>query len=127
MRTKRASEAGDALTETVLVVPALMLAIMLAFQVGLWWHGRHVVAAAARDAVRVARLEGSAPEAGRERAESFLAASSALVLDPHVEVESSGGRVRAVVTGRSVAVVPGMELLLRSAHSGVVEAPGAEL
>lgn len=52
-------EAGDAVSETVLVVPALMVLVMVVIQAGLWWHAQHVVTAVAREGVRAARLSGA--------------------------------------------------------------------
>jgi Flp pilus assembly protein TadG len=108
-------EAGDAVTETVILVPVLLLLIMVVIQFGLWYHAEHVVQAAAQEGVRAARAEGSTSDAGRERAEQFLASVGGSVIDgPQVESTRDGRQASVVVTGKAVAVIPGVHLDVRA-------------
>lgn len=116
------SQNGDAVTETVVVVPALMLLVILVIQVGLWWHAQHVVTAVAREGVKTARLSGSTAEDGRRRALGFLAATGGgVVLEPTVVVARANDRATAQVSGRAVAVLPGLALPVRSSAVGRTE------
>ena len=72
MSQRLRGERGEAVTETVLLVPVLLLLIMLVIQFGLWYHAEHVVQAAAQEGARAARAEGATAEDGRARAEQFV-------------------------------------------------------
>lgn len=108
-------EAGDAVTETVILVPVLLLLIMVVIQFGLWYHAEHVVQAAAQEGARAARAEGSTSDTGKQRAEQFLAAAGGSVIDtPEVVSTRDGRQASVVVTGKAVAVIPGVHLDVRA-------------
>jgi len=116
------SEDGDAVTEMVIVVPVLLLLIMTVVQFGLWYHAGHVVQAAAQEGVRTARsLDGTA-EAGRERAQRFLAATAAsLIHDPVVQASRDQEQASVEVSGTAVAVIPGLHLGVSARSVSVTE------
>ena len=110
------------MTETVLVVPALLLLISLVIQFGLWYHAQHVVQAAAQEGARAARMEGATAADGRARIEAFLAATgSGVVRSRTVDVQRTPDRVTVRVEGRAAAVVPGLRLGLRAEAASPVE------
>lgn len=108
---RRLSEDGDAVTETVIVVPVLLLLIMVVVQFGLWYHAEHVVQAAAQEGVRAARALDGTPADGKERARRFLAVTAAsLIKEPAVQATRDDRQAAVEVTGRAVAVIPGLHL-----------------
>ncbi len=50
------NERGDATTETVLIVPVLILLISVIISFALWFHASQVARSASQEGVRVARL-----------------------------------------------------------------------
>lgn len=111
MRRRLRAEDGDAVTETVIVVPVLLLLIMAVVQFGLWYHAEHVVQAAAQEGVRAARALDGTPEGGWERAHRFLAVTAAsLIEDPAIQATRDDRQAAVEVTGRAVAVIPGLHL-----------------
>lgn len=114
MRRGLRSEDGDAVTETVILVPVLLILIMAVVQFGLWYHAEHVVQAAAQEGVRAARaLEGTA-EGGRSRAQQLLAVTAAsLVENPVIQAARNDRQASVEVTGTAVAVIPGLHLGVR--------------
>lgn len=115
-------ERGEAVTETVVVVPALLLLIMTVIQFGLWYHAQHVVQAAAQEGVRAARAEGATADEGRARATMFIAqVGGQSVKGAEVASERSADVVTVRVHGEAPAVVPGLRLGVRAAAASPVE------
>jgi hypothetical protein len=107
--------------EAVLLLPVVILTIMTVVQVALFAHASRLADAAAREGARTLRLSG-APEAGEERATSFLERhGSQVVLDPVVGAETRNGAGSVEVTGHAVAVIPGLSLSVRGFSSGRIE------
>jgi Flp pilus assembly protein TadG len=65
-------DAGYGVVEVAIVWPAFLLLVMLAVQLTLVWHARHVAEAAARDGVRTARGYDSTAAAGQDAATAYL-------------------------------------------------------
>jgi Flp pilus assembly protein TadG len=115
-------ERGDAVTETVLLVPVLLLLILFVIQFGLWYHAQHLVQAAAQEGARAARAEYGTAEDGQERAERFLQeAGGESVSGPGVHAERTIDTVTVRVVGRAPAVVPGLRLSVRASATSPVE------
>lgn len=111
MTRRLRGEEGDAVTETVILVPVLLLLIMAVVQFGLWYHAEHVAQAAAQEGVRAARAEGSTSDDGKTRTEQFLAATGAAIIDgPVIVVTRNATQASVRVTGTVVAVIPGLRL-----------------
>ena len=106
MRRRLHGEEGDAVTETVILVPVLLLLIMTVVQFGLWYHAKQVATAAVTRAVDVARLPGATPDAGEREAADVLAGAGTLS-DPVVHVERSAEAATAEVHGQAPRLVPG--------------------
>lgn len=123
MRSRR-DQSGSTSLELVVLFPVLLLVIFGLVQGALWFHARNLAGGAAAEGVRVARAENGTPDAGRQRALTFLAdAGGADVLTDHsVQVTGDGQQVRAVVTGRSISVLPGVSgPLVEQSATGPVE------
>ena len=92
--------------------PILMLITFLVVQFALTWYGQEVAGVVAREAARVARVQGGTPEAlaaaevrGKEYA-TTVGGNGFTDLDVQV-VLLDPTTVRATVTGRSVEIIPG--------------------
>lgn len=115
-------ERGEAVTETVIIVPALLLLIMVVIQFGLWYHAQHVVQAAAQEGARAARAEGATADDGLERAMTFVAqVGGQSVHEPEVTSQRSSDGATVRVTGEAPAVVPGLRLGVSAAAVSPVE------
>jgi Flp pilus assembly protein TadG len=113
---------GEAVTETVILVPVLLLLIMLVIQFGLWYHAEHVVQAAAQEGARAARAQGATADDGRARAEAFVAAAGGqTVRSTAVTADRSPDTVTVRVTGEASMVVPGLHLGVSASATSPVE------
>ncbi|MFP5327440.1 MAG: TadE family protein [Acidimicrobiia bacterium] len=120
--SKGRNEGGEAVTETVIIVPTLLLLIMVVIQFGLWYHAQHVVQAAAQEGARAARAEGATADDGLERAMTFVAqVGGQSVHEPEVTSQRSSDGVTVRVTGEAPAVVPGLRLGVSAAAVSPVE------
>ncbi len=99
----------------VLAVPVLMLLVFLVIQFALWYHADNVAEAAAQEGVRAARaLDGSA-DAGRGRAEAFIASSApTMITEVSVLAERNRETARVEVTGTLRSIVPGLRLAVHA-------------
>ena len=115
-------ERGDAVTEVVIVMPALLLLIMVVIQFGLWYHAQNVVQTAAQEGARAARVTGATAADGHDRALAFIAqAGGGSVADPDVIAERSVGGVRVEVVAHAPMVVPGLTLGVHAAAASPIE------
>jgi Flp pilus assembly protein TadG len=122
MRRRWREESGEATTEMVLIVPVLLLLLLVVVQFGLWYHAQHVVQAAAQEGTRAARVEGATADDGSRRAELFLARSGGGVVDdPAVLADRTADQIRVEVSGRAVAVIPGLHLTVNAAATSPTE------
>lgn len=113
-------EDASSTTELVLLMPVVLLLVMLVVQFGLWMHARQVVLSAAQEALSVAQQLDATSDAGRSRAEEFLAQAGG-VRDAAVVVDREEASATASVTGTTPAVVPGLSLGVSAIVQGPVE------
>ena len=113
-------EDGSSTTELVLLMPVVLLLVMLVVQFGLWMHARQVVLSAAQEALSVAQQLDATSDAGRSRAEEFLAQAGG-VRQAVVVVERETTTATASVIGTTPAVVPGFSLGVSAVVHGPVE------
>lgn len=111
---------GSSTTELVLLMPVVLLLVMLVVQFGLWMHARQVVLSAAQEALSVAQQLDATSDAGRSRAEEFLAQAGG-VRDAAVVVDREPTTATASVIGTTPAVVPGLSLGVSAVVEGPVE------
>lgn len=119
----RRVERGSVTVEIAVLAPALLLVVFTIVQVGLWSYARSLALGAAQEGVAAGRAHQAAPEAGRVRAEQFLArAAGDSLLDPRVTVRATAGAVRVEVAGRSLSVLPGVPgMPVRQSAQGPLE------
>jgi Flp pilus assembly protein TadG len=119
---RRPRDAGISVVEVAITFPALLLMILLVFQVGLWWHARHLAEAAAREGARAARSLGGSAADGESRAEDYLGRLGPRMLirrDVSASRDATTATVRVHVT--VISVVPGLRLDADEHSSGPVE------
>jgi len=124
MDLRRRSDTGSTSLELVVLFPVLLLVVFGLVQGALWFHARNVASAAAVEGVQVARVETGTADAGRQRAANFLADAGGpdVLTGSTIEVTADAERVRVVVSGRSVSVLPGVPgLLVEQSAAGPVE------
>ncbi|HZD68901.1 MAG TPA: TadE family protein [Actinomycetes bacterium] len=116
-RARRAGPERGSATETAIVYPVTLLAIMAIIQFGLAYHAQHVALAVAQEGARSARLYRATNADGLARANRTLQAlnGGSVLRHPHVDVTRSAGNdwVRVTVSGDVVPVVPGLTLRIR--------------
>ncbi len=108
MRAALSRDDGSTSLELVIVFPVLLTVVVALVQYGLWFHARSLAQAAAAEGVAAGRAYESTLDAGRARAEDFLADHAGdLVLDPVVTaIAPSPGHVAVEVRARSLSLLP---------------------
>lgn len=102
-------ERGSVTVEIAVLAPVLLLVVFSIVQVSLWSYARSLALAAAQEGVAAGRVHGASVDAGRARAEAFLAASAGdSLLERDVRAGQAAGLVRVEVTGRALSVLPGV-------------------
>ncbi|MFI6501444.1 TadE/TadG family type IV pilus assembly protein [Nonomuraea typhae] len=105
------SERGVSAIELAFLMPIILAAALLIVQVALWFHGRQVAEAAAREGARVARAapaDASWEEEAKAKAESVVAAiGPRLLSEARADTSTREPDERWVsVTGSAVQVIP---------------------
>lgn len=114
-------ERGSVSLEAVLVMPAVLLTFAVLIQAVLYGFASHVVASAAREGARAARLSGD-PAIGRLQAERFLARfGSETVIGRQIDVNSDGHTMTVTVTGRAIHLLPGFAAGVDGRSAGPIE------
>lgn len=113
---------GSTSLELAIVFPVLLMLITAVIQYGLWFHARSVALTAAEEGVTAARTTGAHTGAGTDRALAFVAEhASASLLDPAAHQTATPTEVTVTVTGRSLAVLPGLAMAVTGTATGPVE------
>lgn len=100
----------------LVLAPVLLLALFGAVQVGLWYHAKNSLLAAAQSGATEARIVGG----GDPTATAQQVASQAGVQDIAVHSSKSGGMVTVTVTGRAtLAIDLGFGTISQSASAPV--------
>ena len=100
-------EAGIASTEVAIVMPAVLVLIMLIFQVGLFWHVKQAADVAAEEAVESAQLAAASEADGLAGANSILGQAGNLQnVVVTVDRDIGTGLVTVTVSGEAPAIVP---------------------
>jgi len=119
---RREADRGVGAVELVITMPALLLAVMLIVQVGLWQHAKHVALAAAQEGARAARQHDATAADGRQRAEAYLAELAPTILDPRtVTAERTATTATVRVRGEAVSVFPWLGFAVDEASTGSTE------
>ncbi len=115
MRTRLDSERGQASAELIAVVPALLLGVLIAAQLGIVGYALWSAGAAARAGARAAHVDGDAEAAARSALPGPLRSGAEVSQDDDVEVE---------VEVRVPALVPGLPRVPLRATAAL--GPGAD-
>ena len=108
--------------QAVLVFPALLFAVMLIIQFALYLHAQSVAEAAAQDGAAAARRADGSVSGGRAAVARSLGSLGPRMLSGRsVSVSRSVTVARVSVTGRVLAVVPGISLTVHETAAGPVE------
>ena len=101
-------ERGATVVELAIIMPIVLAVILLIVQSALWFHGRQVADAAAREGARLARIDSDTWETdAKERADEILQAVGPKLLDgATVETWQEGDRRGVEITATAVQVVP---------------------
>lgn len=115
-------EHGAATLEFVMLLPALLFAIMLVFQMGLAFHAKSVAEQAAQEGAAAARrFDGTAGQA-KAKAQGFLAQTASKIIEtPTVTVSRTGAEASVTITGTVVSIVPGVKMKVAETAGGPVE------
>jgi Flp pilus assembly protein TadG len=114
---------GSVTVEVAVLAPVLLLVVFTIVQVGLWSYARSLALGAAQEGVAAGRAYRAPADAGRLRAEQFLArAAGDSLLDAHVVARTTPGSLQVEVTGRALSVLPGIPgLPVRQHAQGPIE------
>jgi len=122
MNPRIRGDRGDATTEMVLTVPALMLVVFLIIQFGVWYHANNVAEAAAQEGVRAARVMDGTAAAGQTTAASFMARNApGAVTGTVVSVTRNTNITQVDITATLAAIIPGIHLPVHATAVSPVE------
>jgi len=123
LSTRLCNDRGSASTELVIVMPLLLLLVLASVHVGLWFHARHVVDAAAQEGARAARAADATDTDGERRARQMLdTLGSTAVTDRTVTVSRDARFVTVTITGNAPPIVPGLVLPVSATSTSPIEA-----
>lgn len=120
-------ERGATVIELAMLMPIVLAVVLLIVQVTLWFHGRQVADAAAREGARIARAGGSDgwQEAAEGKARQIVQAiGPQLLKNAQAQAWEQGDQRGVEVTGSAVQVVPllpEMTFTITSRFGGPIE------
>jgi Flp pilus assembly protein TadG len=116
----RSGDRGD-VAPLVVLTPITVFLVMLVIQMGLFFHARSIVAAAAQDGARAAQLEGGTEADARLAAAQILAGSESLLINEQVIVVSDEDEVTVTITADLNSLVPFWDGSLSASATGPKE------
>jgi Flp pilus assembly protein TadG len=90
----------------VILAPLTVFLVMFVVQIGLVYHGRSVLSAAAQDALRAAQTEGSGSGDGYQAADRLLAGSDDMLTNRSVSVSRGVDMVTVTISADIPSLVP---------------------
>ncbi|MEU4404519.1 TadE family protein [Streptosporangium sp. NPDC023963] len=104
----RGGERGATVVELAIIMPVLLVVILLIVQTALWFHGRQIADAAAREGARLARVDTESWQQDAEsRAQELIRTVGPKLLEgATVTAWEEGDRRGVEVTASAVQVVP---------------------
>ncbi|WP_189243319.1 TadE/TadG family type IV pilus assembly protein [Planobispora rosea] len=108
MAENRDRERGATVVELAMIMPVVLVVVLLIVQFALWFHGRQVADAAAREGARLARIDSESWQGDAEaRADEVIRAVGPKLLEgATVTAWEEGDRRGVEVTATAVQVVP---------------------
>ena len=111
---------GD-VAPTVILAGLSMLLVMFVIQMGMYFHGRSVMNAAAQDGARAAQIENATEADAISAANQILAGSNNLFNNEQITVSRSTDGVTVQITAEIASVFPGWSGALTATASGPTE------
>ncbi|WP_436760282.1 TadE/TadG family type IV pilus assembly protein [Streptosporangium sp. V21-05] len=104
----RGGERGATVVELAIIMPVVLVVILLIVQTALWFHGRQIADAAAREGARLARVDTESWQQDAEsRAQELIRTVGPKLLEGATVTAWEEGDMRGVeVTASAVQVVP---------------------
>jgi hypothetical protein len=106
----RPGERGATVIELALLMPLVLAVVLLVVQAALWFHGRQVADAAAREGARLARVAGVSAgwkaDAEARAVQLLRAVGPELLHDARVQAWEKGDQRGMEITGNAIRVVP---------------------
>lgn len=102
----------------VVVTPIMVFMVMLVIQMGLYFHARSVMSAAAQDAARTAQHDNGSVADAYLAADQILAGSGSLVRNQSVAVNQTETEVTVTIAGEVTSLVPFWQAQVSVAASG---------
>ncbi len=94
-------------TEVAVIMPALIIVIMMVFQVGMFWHAKQAADVAAEEAVEAAQVATATEADGYSGAASILGQAGNLRnASVTVNRDEAAGTVTVTITGNAPAIIP---------------------
>ncbi|OKI73984.1 pilus assembly protein TadE [Micromonospora sp. CB01531] len=118
------AERGANPVELAVVMPAILVLLFASIQVAVWFVARSTALNAAQTGVNAQRALQAPPDAGRNRASTFLRAAGDWLVDwqdPGPTCTTAATEVTCTVSGRSLSVIPGIHFPVRQTAHGTVE------
>ncbi|MFE9206061.1 TadE family protein [Micromonospora sp. NPDC007230] len=118
------AERGANPVELAVVMPAILVLLFASIQVAVWFVARSTALNAAQTGVNAQRAFQAPPDAGRDRASTFLRAAGDWLVDwqaPGPTCTTAATEVTCTVSGRSLSVIPGVHFPVRQTAHGTVE------
>jgi len=122
MHPRIRGDRGDATTEMVLTVPALMLVVFIIIQFGIWYHVNNVAEAAAQEGVRAARVMDGTAIAGQATAAAFMVRNApGAVTGTVVSATRNVNTAQVDIDATLAAIIPGIRLPVHATAVSPVE------
>ena len=90
----------------VVVTPVMVMVVMLVIQMGLYYHARSVMSAAAQDGARAYQNENGTDTDARFAANQILNGSGSLLENELIAVSASGSLVTVTITAQVTSLIP---------------------
>jgi hypothetical protein len=100
----------DGFADAIIVLPGVILIVLVALQIALYYVGSNVAQAAATASYSDARAYQSTPSAGHTAGNQVLKQTSGYLTSPSVEVDRAATTVTVTVTGHAVSLLPFLTL-----------------
>ena len=117
---ERGGERGD-VAPTVILTALTVFLVMFVIQMGLYFHARTVLNAAAEDGARAAQVRGGQAADGEAAIDQILAGSPTLLAGPTRTVTVSADTVTVELTAQVPSLVPFWTGTVSARSSGPVE------
>ncbi|MET8832402.1 TadE family protein [Micromonospora sp. NPDC004540] len=117
-------ERGANPVELAVVMPAILVLLFASIQLAAWFVARSTALNAAQTGVNAQRALQAPPDAGRDRATTFLRATGDWLVDwqnPGPTCTATATEVTCTVRGRSLSVIPGVHFAVSQSAHGPVE------